>query len=75
MPRGPDRPLRGLLGDPDGLRILGQGKIIPGDPSKNTLMQRVKGEVQPRMPLNRLAVSGEEIALIETWMREGAANN
>ena len=53
-----------------------RGKVvIPGDPAKSTLMQRIKGDVQPRMPLNRQSMSGEDIALIETWIREGAANN
>lgn len=49
--------------------------VIPGDTSNSTLLQRIKGEIQPRMPLNRPSMSLEEIALIETWIREGAANN
>ena len=53
-----------------------RGKVvIPGDPAKSTLLQRIKGEVQPRMHLNRQSMSGGDIALIETWIREGAANN
>ena len=52
------------------------GKVIaPGDPEKSTIIQRLAGEVQPRMPLNRSPMSEKEIALIETWILEGAANN
>jgi ABC-type hemin transport system ATPase subunit len=53
-----------------------RGKVItPGDPGKSTLIQRLTGEVQPRMPLNRPSMSEKEIAIIETWILEGAANN
>jgi hypothetical protein len=49
--------------------------IIPGDTVSSTLLQRIKGEIQPRMPLNRPSMSTEDIALIETWIMEGAVNN
>ena len=53
-----------------------RGKVIaPGNPEKSTLPQRINGEVQPRMPLNRPPMSEKEIAVIETWILEGAANN
>ena len=53
-----------------------RGKVIaPGNPEKSTLLQRITGEVQPRMPLNRPPMSEKEIAVIETWILEGAANN
>ena len=52
------------------------GKVItPGDPEKSTLLQRLTGELQPRMPLNRPPMSEKEIAVIKTWILEGAANN
>ena len=53
-----------------------RGKVIaPGDPAKSTLLQRITGVVQPRMPLNRPPMSEKEMAVIETWILEGAANN
>jgi hypothetical protein len=53
-----------------------RGKVIvPGDPEESVLLQRLRGEVQPRMPLNRPSMSEEEIAVIETWILEGAPNN
>jgi hypothetical protein len=49
--------------------------VIPGDPGNSTLLQRIRGDAQPRMPLNRPSLAGQEIAIIETWILEGAPNN
>ncbi len=49
--------------------------IIPGEPQESILVQRLKGVLLPRMPLNSSPLAGDEIAVIETWIREGAANN
>jgi hypothetical protein len=49
--------------------------VIPGDMALSTLVQRINGEIQPQMPLNRQSMSTEDITLIETWVMEGALNN
>lgn len=49
--------------------------IIPGEPQESILVQRLKGVLLPRMPLNSSPLPGDEIAVIETWIREGAPNN
>ncbi len=49
--------------------------VAPGDPEKSILVQRLTGELQPRMPLASAPLSEEAIATIETWILEGAPNN
>lgn len=49
--------------------------IIPGEPQESILVQRLKGVLLPRMPLNSSPLPEDEIAVIETWIREGAPNN
>jgi hypothetical protein len=47
--------------------------ILPGNPDESTLVGRIKGEIEPRMPQggNR-SLSAAAIAKIERWVREGA---
>ena len=46
--------------------------INPGDGKASLLMQRIRGETQPRMPLGGLALSETEVATLRTWIDEGA---
>ena len=53
----------------------GNKVVIPGNPRKSILIQRLTGELQPRMPLGGAPISEEAIATVETWILEGAPNN
>jgi hypothetical protein len=46
--------------------------IHPGNSRESLLMQRVTGEVQPRMPLGGTPLSDREIATLRSWIDEGA---
>jgi cytochrome c553 len=47
--------------------------IEPGNPGESMLVQRIKGEVEPRMPQGQnAALSAAAIAKIERWVKEGA---
>ncbi len=48
--------------------------VVAGDPAGSELIRRIKGDSQPRMPMTGPPyLSGEEIALLETWVKEGLA--
>ena len=49
-------------------------RIEPGDPDNSYLVQKVEGTaaVGGRMPLNRVPLTADEIALIRRWVSEGA---
>ncbi|HJN87777.1 MAG TPA: c-type cytochrome domain-containing protein [Dehalococcoidia bacterium] len=49
--------------------------VVPGDPAKSILVQRLTGELQPRMPLAGSPLPDQDIALLVEWIREGAPNN
>ncbi len=49
--------------------------VVPGNPEESILIQRLTGELRPRMPLIGQPLSEREIAVIETWIREGTPNN
>ncbi len=49
--------------------------ITPGDPDSSLLVRRIKGELQPRMPLNGPPLSDPIIEMISAWIRQGALNN
>ena len=49
--------------------------VVPGDAPGSNLVRRLKGEATPRMPLDSGPLTDTEIALVETWIREGAPNN
>jgi hypothetical protein len=49
--------------------------VAPGDPARSILLQRLTGELQPRMPLGSSPLSEREIATVKEWIREGAPNN
>jgi len=47
--------------------------VLPGNPGESTLVQRIKGEIEPRMPQGaNAAISAAAIAKIERWVKEGA---
>jgi len=46
--------------------------VKPGKSASSLLMQRVTGEVPPRMPLGGKPLTNEEIAVIRGWIDEGA---
>jgi Planctomycete cytochrome C len=47
--------------------------IEPGKPDESTLVGRIKGEIEPRMPQGANAsLSAAAIAKIERWVKEGA---
>jgi hypothetical protein len=49
--------------------------VAAGDPANSILVQRLTGELQPRMPLAGLPLPEGEIALVVEWIRDGAPNN
>lgn len=56
------------------LRGGDSGKIIEsGKPDTSLLIKKLRGEAGERMPARRAPLSEEKIALIATWIREGAA--
>ena len=46
--------------------------IRPGSSAASLLVQRITGEVEPPMPLRLPALSAAEIAVIRSWIDEGA---
>lgn len=50
--------------------------VVAGDPAGSELIRRIKGDSQPRMPMTGPPyLSREQIALLETWVKEGLAAN
>jgi tetratricopeptide (TPR) repeat protein len=53
--------------------LVGRKKIVPGDPDKSRLIQRVKSADDPMPPEEEKArPSTQEIATLEAWIRAGA---
>lgn len=46
--------------------------VVPGQPDESLLIKKLKGLSGKRMPEGRPALSDEKIALISTWIKEGA---
>ncbi|MCC6510877.1 MAG: hypothetical protein IT423_17375 [Pirellulaceae bacterium] len=46
--------------------------IVPGKPDESLLIKKLKGLAGQRMPAGRPALSDAKIALISTWIKEGA---
>lgn len=46
--------------------------VEPGDPDLSSLVRRIRGEDEPRMPPDGPALAEDEIEAIATWVREGA---
>jgi len=45
--------------------------IVPGKPEQSNLVRRLRGSIQPSMPLGG-RLTDAEIATLESWIREGA---
>lgn len=52
--------------------VSSAGIIVPGDPDKSPLVQRIRAEIRPRMPMGGRPLPDEQIEKIATWIREGA---
>jgi len=50
-------------------------RIAPGDPDNSYLVWKIEGRAQPRMPLGRAPLSGEQIGVIRQWIADGAPDN
>ncbi len=50
-------------------------RVVPGNSSQSLLIKILKGEVSPRMPLNREPLSPDMIDSIAAWIDNGALNN
>jgi len=57
--------------------IMNTGEIVPGDPWDSELFEKINenddDDIMPPPPSNPL--SGDQIALIQTWIQQGAQNN
>ncbi|SFM23067.1 Uncharacterized membrane protein [Ectothiorhodospira mobilis] len=70
-----ENPLRGLdLSSYEGTMAGSENGpvVIPGDPAKSALIQRIKGITQPRMPLVGPALTEDQIQSFEAWIEAGA---
>lgn len=52
--------------------LMREQVITPGAPDRSTLVRRLRGLEEPRMPMNGMPLADEEIDTIATWIREGA---
>ena len=50
-------------------------RVQPGNSTNSLLIKILKGEVSPRMPLNRTPLSAAVIDSIAKWIDNGALNN
>jgi len=50
-------------------------RVLPDSSSKSLLIKILKGEVSPRMPLNRTPLDPAVIDSIARWIDRGALNN
>jgi hypothetical protein len=46
--------------------------VKPGSSAKSVMMQHLTGEMEPRMPFGKKPLSSADLALIRTWIDEGA---
>lgn len=46
--------------------------ITPGNSAKSSLIGRVTGELEPRMPMGKAPLSAAQIAILKTWVDQGA---
>ena len=77
---------QGIMGPaPEGYRLTSyedtlvddeRARVIPGNPAGSELLRRVKGLSTPRMPFDGPPfLSDEEIATIESWIKDGARDS
>lgn len=57
-------------------RQAGKKRVMPGDPSRSFLMDKITGDMEfgegDRMPQNDHPLSADQIALIRRWIQAGA---
>src|SRR5678816_3551287 len=46
--------------------------ITPGNSAKSSLIGRVTGEIEPRMPMGKAPLSAAQIGILRTWVDQGA---
>jgi mono/diheme cytochrome c family protein len=46
--------------------------VVPGEPAGSPLVRHIKGEDEPRMPLDNRELAPQAIAKIEAWVKSGA---
>ncbi len=46
--------------------------VVKGSPSSSLLISYLRGKKQPRMPMKAPPLPADQIALIETWIKQGA---
>ena len=49
--------------------------VVAGKPGESELVQRIRGEAEPRMPYRQPALADEKIRRIAAWVRQGAKGN
>ncbi len=50
-------------------------RVLPGNDGQSLLIKILKGEVNPRMPLNSAPLPNDVIDSIAVWINKGALNN
>lgn len=55
----------------------GEEIVVPGNPDASPLVDKIEPNPRfgMRMPLNRAPLTAQQVALIRTWIEEGAENN
>lgn len=57
------------------LSAIDRLRVVPGRPNASELLRRIRGQAQPRMPMDGPPyLTEEEIGLIEAWIAGGARN-
>jgi len=72
------RTYESTFGIGDDARQIDACEIAPGDPESSFLLEKISNSdprVGLQMPLEREPLTAAEIALVETWIEEGAQDN
>ncbi len=72
---GGDRPVEGLSLETHAATMKGAASgpvVVPGKPEESALVKRLRGQVDPAMPLDDDLLPEKDIALVEAWIRAGA---
>jgi Planctomycete cytochrome C len=73
---GENQPAAGLrLTSYDNLMFNSLQVVVREQPDQSILVLRIEGRLGARMPLNRPALTQNQINGIRTWIAEGALNN
>ena len=66
----------GLASYADTVSTADRVRVVPGNPEASELVRRIRGQARPRMPYDGPPfLAGEEIALIEKWIADGARDS